>query len=191
MGLPERGSGRSVEPGTWVADGSGRVALALNLIPFAGIAFLWFIGVLRDRLGSEEDRFFATVFLGSGLLFLAALFVAATIVGALLLIAPSAEVTGDGRRFDVPLRGGRVYPDQCLCDQDGWRVHDLDVHGRDLYRGRPSMDGRDRLCAGRACVSRQLLVSWSIMVLPIWVLLISVHILIDNLRGRESRLDEP
>jgi hypothetical protein len=28
--------------------------------------------VLRDRLGELEDRFFATVFLGSGLLFLAA-----------------------------------------------------------------------------------------------------------------------
>ena len=42
----------------------------MNLIPFAGIAFLWFIGVLRDRLGEQEDRFFATVFFGSGLLFL-------------------------------------------------------------------------------------------------------------------------
>ena len=52
------------------------VALALNLIPFAGVAFLWFIGVLRDRLGELEDRFFATVFLGSGLLFLVMLFVA-------------------------------------------------------------------------------------------------------------------
>jgi hypothetical protein len=30
-------------------------------VPFAGIAFLWFIGVLRDRLGEFEDRFFATV----------------------------------------------------------------------------------------------------------------------------------
>jgi hypothetical protein len=38
-------------------------------IPFAGIAFLWFIGVIRDRIGAREDRFFATVFLGSGLLF--------------------------------------------------------------------------------------------------------------------------
>ena len=51
----------------------------MNLIPFAGIAFLWFIGVLRDRIGEREDRFFATVFLGSGLLFVAMLFVAAAI----------------------------------------------------------------------------------------------------------------
>ena len=42
--------------------------MAVNLVPFAGIAFLWFIGVLRDRLGALEDRFFATVFLGLGML---------------------------------------------------------------------------------------------------------------------------
>ena len=37
------------EPGAWLHSNSGSVALALNLMPFAGIAFLWFIGVLRDR----------------------------------------------------------------------------------------------------------------------------------------------
>src|SRR5688572_11245736 len=54
-----------LEPGRWLSTGSSTVALALNLIPFAGIAFLWFVGVLRARLGELEDRFFATVFLGS------------------------------------------------------------------------------------------------------------------------------
>src|SRR5690349_2969984 len=73
------------EPGAWLSTSSRTVALALNLIPFAGIAFLWFIGVIRDRLGAREDRFFATVFLGSGLLFLGMLFVAAAIVGAMLV----------------------------------------------------------------------------------------------------------
>ena len=47
-----------LEAGEWLRTSSGRVALALNLVPFAGLAFLWFIGVLRDRLGSREDRFF-------------------------------------------------------------------------------------------------------------------------------------
>ena len=60
-----------LEAGVWLQTGAGKVVLALNLVPFAGVAFLWFIGVLRDRLGEREDRFFATVFLGSGLLFLA------------------------------------------------------------------------------------------------------------------------
>jgi len=66
-----------LEAGAWLKTSSKTIALALNLIPFAGIAFLWFIGVLRDRLGELEDRFFATVFLGSGLLFLAMLFASA------------------------------------------------------------------------------------------------------------------
>jgi hypothetical protein len=68
----------------WLEEYSGRIVLALNLIPYAGIAFLWFIGVLRDRLGEYEDRLFATVFLGSGLMFLALNFVGAALAGGLL-----------------------------------------------------------------------------------------------------------
>ena len=60
------------------------VVLALNLLPFAGIAFLWFIAVVRDRLGDLEDRFFSTVFLGSGLLYVAMIFTATAIAGALV-----------------------------------------------------------------------------------------------------------
>ena len=47
-----------LKPEAWLQMKPARVILALNLIPFAGIAFLWFIGVLRDRLGAFEDRFF-------------------------------------------------------------------------------------------------------------------------------------
>jgi hypothetical protein len=74
------------EAGHWLSDGGRRTAVivAINLIPFAGIAFLWFIGVLRHRLGEREDRFFATVFLGSGLLFIALLFTAAAVAFGLL-----------------------------------------------------------------------------------------------------------
>src|SRR4029077_3066931 len=70
-----------LEAGAWLKTSSNRVGLALNLVRFAGIAFRWFIGVLRDRLGKLEDRFFATVFLGSGLLFLAMLFASAAAGG--------------------------------------------------------------------------------------------------------------
>ncbi|WP_409187573.1 hypothetical protein [Bradyrhizobium sp. RDM4] len=59
----------------------------MNLVPFAGIAFLWFVGVLRDRLGHQEDRFFATVFIGSAMLFLVMLFTAAAVIGAVMLLA--------------------------------------------------------------------------------------------------------
>ena len=60
------------------------VRLSLHLVPFAGIAFLWFIGVVREQLGEVEDRLFSTVFLGSGLLFLAMLFVGAITSSSLL-----------------------------------------------------------------------------------------------------------
>jgi len=67
---------------------------ALYLAPFAGIAFLWFIGVIRHRIGAEEDQFFSTVFLGSGLLFVAMFWAAAASLASLVAnnrfdIAPS------------------------------------------------------------------------------------------------------
>src|SRR6516225_8281757 len=60
------------------------ITLSLHIVPFAGLAFLWFIGVLRHRMGESEDQFFGTVFLGSGLLFVASLFAAAAVAGAVL-----------------------------------------------------------------------------------------------------------
>ena len=81
----------SAAAGSWLTQSAQRTAvtIALNLVPFAGIAFLWFIGVLRDRIGGREDRFFATVFLGSGLLFVGMLFVAAAVAGGLIAEAAS------------------------------------------------------------------------------------------------------
>jgi hypothetical protein len=80
-------------PGSWLTDDGRRTAVdvALSLVPFAGIAFLWFIGVLRDRIGRREDRFFGTVFLGSGLLFVAMLFVTAAVAGGLLAAASASS----------------------------------------------------------------------------------------------------
>jgi hypothetical protein len=68
----------------WLEADTTTVTLALNLIPFAGIAFLWFIGVIRDLMSDMEDRLFATVFLGSGLLFLALTFIGAALAAGLL-----------------------------------------------------------------------------------------------------------
>ena len=80
-GMPANGAASN-----WLTDTSRRrsVGIAMSLVPYAGIAFLWFIGVIRSRLGTREDKLFATVFLGSGLLFIAMLFTAAAITGALL-----------------------------------------------------------------------------------------------------------
>lgn len=72
--------------GAWLISKGNIVLMALNVVPFAGIAFLWFMGVVRDRLGENEDRFIATVFLGSGLLFLAMLFVLAATTGSVIFL---------------------------------------------------------------------------------------------------------
>ena len=77
-----------LEAGVWLHTGAKTVVLALSLVPFAGIAFLWFIGVLRDRLGEREDRFFATVFLGSGLLFLALLLLSSRNMEGVVMVFP-------------------------------------------------------------------------------------------------------
>lgn len=78
------------EPGAWLRTRSQLVMIGINLIPFAGVAFLWFVGVLRDRLGTREDRFLATVVLGSGLLFLAMLFSGAAVIGAIIIAFSAA-----------------------------------------------------------------------------------------------------
>ena len=78
---------------SWVVDPSRRDALqvALNLVPFAGIFFLWFMGAVRDYFGEAEDKFFATLFLGGGLLFVAVLFVLAAAAHGLLASADPAQ----------------------------------------------------------------------------------------------------
>ena len=97
--LPEGGS-----PGSqWLDTGSAKMTLASELMPFAGISFLWFIGVIRDGFGRYEDRFFSTVFLGSGLLFLAMMF-ATSAVGAGLAESNTA-VAGTEINTDVALFG--------------------------------------------------------------------------------------
>jgi hypothetical protein len=56
--------------------------VALYLIPFSGIAFTWFLAALRRRVGRLEDQLFATVFLATGLLFVAMLFAAGAAASA-------------------------------------------------------------------------------------------------------------
>ncbi len=82
---------------TWVSSADSRAAvdLALGLIPFAGIAFLWFIAVIRARVGSRQDRFFETVFLGSGLLFVAMLFTTAAAARGVLVLLEAGVTLPD------------------------------------------------------------------------------------------------
>ncbi len=82
---PPTGSSATQIAHFYLQQDAGRVTLVgVFLVPFAGIAFLWFIAAIRSHLGGREDRFFATVFLGSGLLFTGMLFAASACAGALI-----------------------------------------------------------------------------------------------------------
>ena len=84
-GGPSTGSTAAEIQSFYLRTDSGSVALVgVYLAPFSGIAFLWFIAAVRNLIGDREDRFFSTVFLGSGLLFVAMLFIAAGVAGSLL-----------------------------------------------------------------------------------------------------------
>jgi len=76
----------------WLEAWSSSASLALTLVPFAGIAFLWFTGVVRDRLGEHEDQLFATIFLSSGIITVVLLFIWAAIFAALMRTTSLAAV---------------------------------------------------------------------------------------------------
>jgi len=92
MALPE-----GAQPGSqWLVAGSHNIKIAATIMPFAGIAFLWFIGVVRDGFGGYEDKFFSSVFIGSGLLFLSMMFVTMAVGAGLaatnsLVVDPAAQ----------------------------------------------------------------------------------------------------
>jgi hypothetical protein len=102
MALPE-----GAEPGAqWLTAGSTNLKIAARIMPFAGIAFLWFMGVVRDGLGRYEDKFFSTVFIGSGLLFLAMMFLAAGVGAG--LEASNRVITDPAAHSEVATFGQMV-----------------------------------------------------------------------------------
>jgi len=171
----------------WLQTNSRTVALALNLMPYAGIAFLWFIGVIRDRLGDLEDRLFATVFLGSGLLFLALTFASAAQAGGLLssyMIAPSTLVESGVFTYSraVMYETINVY---------AIRMAGVFMISLGTIWMRTGLMQRDWAILTYA-LALVLLLSisyslWVTLIFPIWVLVVSVYFLILSLR--EPRLD--
>jgi hypothetical protein len=79
---------------SWIKSGYRPLQIALVLMPFAVIAFLWFVAVIRDRLGEYEDQFFSTVFFGSGILFLGMVSISMAIAGGIVVVANSAVDQG-------------------------------------------------------------------------------------------------
>jgi len=168
--------------GAWLESNSKTVSLALNLIPYAGIAFLWFIGVIRDRIQDQEDRLFATVFLGSGLLFLALTFAGAALAGGLLnsyAVASNALIESGVFTYSraVMYQTINVY----AIRMAGVFMISL---GTIWLRTGSMKRGWALLTYALALV---LLVSisyslWVTLIFPGWVLVVSSYFLIQNLR---------
>lgn len=178
-----------LEPGAWLATDTRAVTVALNLVPFAGVAFLWFIGVLRDRLGELEDRFFATVFFGSALLFLAMLFAAAGTIGAIVLVASIS--TPQELMNSASFRFARASS-YIVANVYAIKMAAVFMISTSTVVIRTGIVPRWIAFLGFLLAMILLIgsfyMSWSIAVLPFWVCLISVYILIDNL-GRGSAAD--
>jgi MFS family permease len=174
----------------WMERDAARVTFALNLVPFAGIAFMWFLGVLRDRLGAKEDKFFATVFLGSGLMFLGMLFVAASAVGSLVLsytAAPDSRLDTStlifARQFAYDIM--HIYAFKMAA------VFMITTSTLALYT---RFAARWIAILGYASAAIILIGSgfldWLLFVFPFWVLVVSIYILSENLRKEPPAVTE-
>jgi hypothetical protein len=173
-------------PGTWVTDPERRnaVRVALNLFPFSGIAFLWFMGVLRNRLGGREDQFLATAFLGSGLLFVVSLFCAEALAVGLLeavadghLVLPDSETYYFGRRT--------IYT---LLNVFAFKMAAVFMFSTGTIGLRTAFLPRWVALVGYACAIVLLVVitnwAWIGLLFPLWVLLVSTVVLVMEFRRR-------
>ncbi|MFD3541330.1 hypothetical protein ACFWUQ_17785 [Streptomyces sp. NPDC058662] len=151
------------------------VRLALEIVPFAGIAFLWFMGALRAHAGQAEDQFVATVFLGSGFVFVAALFVAAGSAGTVLQDSADAVF-------------GRHYA-YTLLTTYAMRMAAVFVFATSTIGHRLGVFPRPLTLVGYAAGLVLIVIGsgvpWSELVFPAWALLVSVHLV------RARRLGSP
>ncbi|HWI02050.1 MAG TPA: hypothetical protein VNT27_17110, partial [Propionibacteriaceae bacterium] len=153
------------------------IRLSLNLVPFAGIAFLWFIGVVRDQLGEVEDRLFSTVFLGSGLLFLAMLF-----VGTVTSTSLMAMLAGSSVNIDVFAFGRSTT--QALISVYAMRmaaVFTLSVSTANLRTASmPRWVSYLGYLVGLALLVAAGDYKWTQLVFPAWVLVVSLVLLLTR-----------
>jgi hypothetical protein len=177
------------DAGAWLSDSSRRdaVLLALGLVPVAGIGFLWFVGVLRSRVGDAEDRFFATAFLGSGLLFVGMLFVASAIAAGVIATAgDNADALVSSGAWDVARRATNelivVYAMR-MAGVFTLAISTIVLHTRLAPRW---------LVASGYLVAIVLLltvsfVQWVELLFPTWILALSLYVLVVSFRkGAEA-----
>ena len=153
------------------------IRFSLNLVPFAGIAFLWFIGVIREQLGAVEDRLFSTVFFGSGLLFLAMLFVGAVNTATLLTLADRPQSDTElwlfGRDFTQSVIS--VYAMRMAA------VFTISVSSLGLRVGAfPRWVGFTGYAAALVLLVAAGEHKWTQLVFPVWVLVLSIVILVTK-----------
>ncbi|MDX3535792.1 hypothetical protein PV721_15755 [Streptomyces sp. MB09-01] len=143
------------------------VKVALEIVPFAGIFFLWFMGALRAHTGEAEDRFVATVFLGSGFVFVATLFAAAAAAGTVL-------------NEDTPSDFGRHYAYTLLATY-AMRMAAVFVLATSTIGRLLGVFPRSLALLGTVVGLVLIVVGsgvpWSELLFPAWALIISVHIL--------------
>jgi hypothetical protein len=167
------------------SDENRRVMIrtSLHLVPFAGIAFLWFIGVVREQLGDVEDRLFSTVFMGSGLLFLAMLFSGA---------ANSASIVGmlDGPSTNPDVWAYASDNSQRLISVYAMRMAAVFTVSVSTAAFRASALPHWVSYAGYAVGLALLLGAadqkWLQLLFPVWVLVVSTAILFTSPPDRES-----
>ena len=169
-------------PGIELIRHADTILLALNIIPIAGVAFLWFIGVLRDRLGQREDRLFSTVFFGSGILFLVMLFSAAAVAGA--TIAAFAAGSRRAINVDALIFARRLTFD--LMNVFAIKMAAVFMFSTSTVAVYTQFAPRSIAILGYVLALVLLLggqsMAWSFFAFPLWVLLLSTYILIDNFR---------
>ena len=159
------------------------VAVALNLVPFAGIAFLWFIGVIRDRIGSREDKFFATVFLGSGILFVGMLFVAAATAGGIL--ADAARATAGSPPNPQDALGRQMT--NIILNVYAMRMAGVFTITTATIAMRTGVLPRWLAFVGYGAAVVLLIgigvTPWASLLFPAWILVLSLVLLVATLRG--------
>jgi hypothetical protein len=176
------------DPGVWLTDPVLRkqVILSLNLVPFAGLAFLWFMAVMRNHIGLLEDRFFATVFLGSGLLFVAMLFAAVAVAHGLL---DNFAVGDRPLEQSESYRIGRSMA-YALMNTFGMRMAAVFMFVTSMIGLRtvvlPSWVSYLGFAFGLVLLLVITDFAWIALLFPLWVLLVSTYILVVNVRSRQK-----
>lgn len=169
---------------SWITSGERQVKLALFMLPFAGISFLWFVGVVRDRLGAFEDQFFSTIFYSSAVLFLAMVFAAAAVTGGVAATYSfSSEVTIANEIFNF----GRLLISQ-LFTIYAMRMAGVFVASLGTIWFRTGVMPRwlsfITFLFALGLILTTTLNLWMAIVFPTWVLLVSLYILYLNLRSQ-------